>query len=98
MAQHIAEALEYDAAQESGDIISEGADSLVPAYNNPRLAWLASNMTRASYVDDAVSDGGWPRDGGIFAAIGWGMHTELAMIGGALWDAIEGEADDSEDD
>jgi hypothetical protein len=98
MAHHIAEALEYDAAQDAFDIIAEGADSLVPAYNGPRIYWLASHLSRLAFVEEALSDAGGalPKDGGLMAAIGWGMNYELLMIGRALFDAIEGEADEDE--
>jgi len=98
MAQHIAESLEYDAGEDRADIIWQGADSLVPAYNGPRLDWLSSHLSRLAFVEEAIEDAGGalPKDGGLMAAIGWGMARELEMIGNALWDAIEAEA--GEDD
>ena len=100
MAQHIAESLEYDAAQDRADIIAEGADSLVPAYNGPRLAWLASHLSRPAFVEEALQDAGgaFPEDGGLMAAIGWGIARELDLIGNALFDAIEGQADSEKEE
>jgi hypothetical protein len=98
MADHIAESLEYDSDKDRADIISEGADALVPCYNGERLAWLASHLSRAGFVDQAMQDYGTPSEGGIMAMIGCGIHAELEMIGHALFDAIESEADDDSDD
>lgn len=96
MAEHIAEALAYG-AHERFDIIAEGADSLVPVYNAERASWLASHLSRVGFVDDASEEYGTPSEGGIMAMIGRGIYFELEMIGNALWDAIEGEADEDED-
>lgn len=98
MAQHIAESLEYDAAQDLSDIVSEGADSLVPCYNGERLAWLASHLSRAGFVDDAAMELGITPDGGILEMIGVGIYAELRMIGAALVEAIEGQVDEDEEE
>lgn len=94
MAQHIAEALEYDAAQDLDDIVNEGADSIVPDYTGQRLAWLSSHLSRLAFVEEAVCNAGGelPEDGGLARAIGWGMAQEAQLIGRALADAIEAEA------
>lgn len=97
MAEHIAESLEYDAARDLQEIVIEGAASLVPCCNGERLAWLASHLARSAYVDEVVSECGWPKDGGIFEVIGYGIESELRAIGYALADAIEAQAEaDSE--
>lgn len=92
MAHYIAESLERGEDCERCEIISEGADSLVPCYNGERLAWLASHLSRAGFVDQANEDYGLPGEGGIMAMIGRGIYCELEMIGSALFDAIEAEA------
>ncbi len=61
-----------------------------------RADWLASHLSRAGFVDDASEEYGTPSEGGIMAMIGRGIYFELEMIGNALWDAIEGEADDDD--
>ena len=98
MAEHIAEALEYESDRDRSDIIAEGADSLVPAYNGPRTAWLASSVARIAFVDEAAKEYGISPDGGVMAMIGAGIAEELTMIGSALFDAIEGQADSEEEE
>ncbi len=93
MASHIADTLDYDSENDLHDIISNGADILVPDYNGERLAWLASNLNRASYVDEMIEECGWPKSGGLYLAIAYGIAHELQMIGAALVAAIEGEAE-----
>ncbi len=96
MADHIAEALEYDASRDLADIVDEGSDQRVPAYNGERLEWLASHLERAGRVDECVAEYGWPSDGGIFQAIAYGIAAELHMIGSALVAAIQQQVDESE--
>lgn len=98
MADHIAETLEYAPDNDLSDIVSEGADILVPAYNSDRLAWLASHTSRVAFVDDAAEELGIAPDGGIMAMIGTGIYTELQMIGAALVEAIEAQVDEDEEE
>lgn len=58
------------------------ADDMVDVYTGERFAWLASNLSRAGYVDEAVSDygeGRWP-EGGIVEAVGLGQYAEASEI------------------
>lgn len=96
MAEHIAETLEYDSDADLGDAVLKGSDSLVPHGNYDRAQWLASHLYRVSFVDDAVLEYGQP-EGGVMAAIGFGMARELEMIGRALVEAIEEQAEEDED-
>lgn len=98
MADHIAESLEYESDRYRSDIIAEGADSLVPYCNTERAAWLASHVSRVAYVDEAAEEYGIAPDDGVMEMIGVGIYREIEMIGNALWDAIEAQAEDEEEE
>jgi hypothetical protein len=68
----------------------------VPVYNAERADWLASHLSRVGFVDGASEEYGCDSEGGIMAMIGRGIYFELEMIGAALFDAIEGEADEDD--
>lgn len=57
----------------------EWADDNVDTYSSDRVAWLASNLNRADYVDAAVENFG-QTDAGIFDMIGQGQYAESEEI------------------
>jgi hypothetical protein len=92
MASDIADAA--DNGEDFAEAIDTASDNLIPAYNGERLAWLASHLERAGLVDEAVSEFGWPADGGIFQAIAYGIQNELHTIGHSIADALNEQADE----
>ena len=99
----------YEAIQEllgsisDCDDIDDLYDELKPEiWNSDRYEWLASNLRRASYVDEAVSEYGWP-DGGIADAIGYGQLWEYREVFDALREFLtehleQDEPDDLDED
>ena len=69
------------------DAIDYAVDAAVPCYNAERADWLASHLQRGFYVDDAVAEYGWPKDGGIYEAIAYGITFEPRMIADAIAEA-----------
>ena len=65
-----------------GDI----ADGLVTIYNAERTAWLAGNLERATYCDEAADELGC--EGGIFDRIGWGMYLCIEEMSNTIVRAI----------
>lgn len=61
------------------DYASEWADSNVDTYNGSRAHWLASNLSRAGYVDEAVEDFGH-HEYGVYGDIGLGQYRESEEI------------------
>lgn len=87
-AQLAAAELAADPDVEHGEI----ADGMVPPYNGDRFAWLASHLSRAAIVDDAVDELGGGEPLGIVEQIGLGMYSEALAIIDTLASAIEDRA------
>jgi hypothetical protein len=88
--------MEDETADSIRDNEHETCDSLVDVYNSNLLAWVGSNLTRAAFVDDAITEMGWPKDGGLFTALQWGQYEELRGIYSSLVDSLEKLAEDDE--
>lgn len=94
----ISEALEWIADGNDPGDAGSFADDAVDVYTGARFAWLASNLNRAGYVDEAVQelgDGAYPK-GGIVEAIGWGQYTEAAEVFGTVERLLEARVDELE--
>jgi hypothetical protein len=78
--------------------ISEWADSDTDSYNAQLSAWLASDLRRGAYVDDAISDFGWSDDRGIFGALAIGQMREREEIYQSLIDSLAERADSLADE
>ena len=85
------QACEWLAEGNDPDESSEFADSCVDVYTGRRLAWLASNLNRASYCDDAGWDLGFTidRKTGIVELIGLGQFAEAAEVFALVLRALE---------
>lgn len=58
----------------------EWADSEVDIYTGARYAWIASNLNRQSYIDDAITELGMEPTGDVAEMIGWGQYMEAREI------------------
>jgi hypothetical protein len=87
-----------DAIAEGADDSHEAADSFVPIYNGDRLEWLASNLTRTGYCDDAANEGLVAADATILDRIAAGIYAEFQEAFAAVLEALEGEAETRDDD
>ena len=70
------------------DMSGEFADSQVDVYTGRRLAWLASNLYRAGYCDEAVEDLGIGQVG-IIDMIGSGQYQEASEVYALVYRALE---------
>src|SRR6266516_1712460 len=61
----ISDALNFLADDGDPDDAGEFADQAVDVYTGARFAWLASNLNRAGYVDEAVAEFGYDPESGI---------------------------------
>lgn len=85
-------------AEGDQDEALEIAEGSVPVYNSTLAAWLASHVYRGGYVDEAVSELGYP-DTGIYGAIGLGYLYEVREVFQAVWEFLENlDDDESEED
>jgi hypothetical protein len=71
--------------QESGEF----ADDQVDVYTGARLVWLSSNLRRASYVDEAISEFGFDTERGIIDMIGLGQYFEAQEVFGSVLSSLE---------
>lgn len=86
---HDADATDEDALD---DLSAEWADGNVDVYNAARTAWLASNLNRAAYCDDAAAEFGGD-DRNVMDLIGLGQYMEssevFASVAGSLRERLE---------
>lgn len=73
------------------------ADSYVDIYTRDRLRWLASSLSRVGYCDTASDELGVDPREGIVSLIGAGQYLEASEVYGAVWAALENEADAREE-
>jgi len=67
----------------------ETADGLVDIYNNDRLIWLASSLSRADYCDEAQSEDYVSESASMFDRIGAGQYMEYSEILGSLVGSLQ---------
>jgi hypothetical protein len=72
----------------------EFADGHADVYNDRLYAWLSSNVTRASYVDEAVEEFGYPSDRGISGAIAMGQYMEALEVFESVVRSLEARVDE----
>lgn len=80
--EFIRDALDYLATEDNDpdDFDSEdGVAGYVDIYNHTLLAWLSSNLHRMAYVDEWVSEYGWPEDG-LAGAMQVGQRGERVEV------------------
>lgn len=72
------------------------ADSHVDVYTGARLEWLASNLNRMGYCDEAVSEGLVQADADIAERVGVGQYVEAQEVYGLVLEALQERLDDVE--
>lgn len=92
----VQDALELIANGASEDSDHEFADSAVDVYTSDRFAWLASNLNRQSYVDEARESGLADPDSDIADLIGAGQYVEAQTVYAAVYRALEDHLADVE--
>lgn len=80
------------------DDAHEFADSYVDAYTAARFAWLASDLRRQGYIDDAISELGMEPTGDVAAMIGWGQYMEAREVFESVVESLEAEVSRREDE
>lgn len=79
----------------------EFADSEVDVYTSARLAWLASNLSRSGYIEEAVSEGlTESQDPAELAGIGQYMEARevFELVARSLADRLEAVEDEAGDE
>ncbi len=76
---------------------SEFADSHVDVYTAARYAWLASNLNRGGYCDDAKNEGLAGEDADIADLIGMGQYMEAQEVYGLVLDALRERLEEIEE-
>ena len=81
----------YESGDDARDAAHEYADQSVDVYTGARLQWVASNLQRPAYADDAADDFG--ADGmGITERLGLGQYAEALEVFSLVVDALESRA------
>jgi hypothetical protein len=89
VAGKIADLVGVDSADDVRESAHEVCDGLVDVYNAELLKWVASSLTRAEYVDDAIGEFGFPTDDGLYKALQYGQFRELESIYYSLVESFE---------
>jgi hypothetical protein len=91
---------ELDDPDDAGDAMTEYCDS-ADAYNGRLVQWLASNLTRACYVEDAMTEFGTcginSREPDFFQLLRMGQYQERAEVWSLLTAALTELANDDDD-
>jgi hypothetical protein len=90
----------YDTGPEDADDVDphEFADQHVDVYTSARLAWLSSNLQRASYVDEAASEGLIDPDTDEVGRIGVGQYMEALEVMGSVLESLRERLEEIEDE
>ena len=80
--------VDLDDADDAGDAGHEFADSYVDTYTAARLQWLASNLNRLAYCDEACEEGLCAADADIADRIGAGQYVEALEVFNAVVGAL----------
>jgi hypothetical protein len=67
---------------------AEWADGHVDVYNAARVQWLASNLNRAAYCDEAAAEFGLDEERGIFHLIGLGQYMEASEVYASIAESL----------
>lgn len=70
------------------------ADAEVDVYTGRRFAWLASNLTRQGYVDQATEEFGASED--IAQAVGMGQYMEATEVFASVITSLEQHIEEEE--
>lgn len=95
----IEEVLRYNDESDLDDLRHERIDSLIPVYNTHRVAWLASDLARGDFVDEALENMGGQlgHADGIYSLIALGIDVELNMIWAAVENGLRARQDELAD-
>jgi len=83
---------EYDDIEDIDSL--EILDALIPIYNNDLLQWV-SGQSRYTFVDDAISEYGYPEEGFI-KSLQYGYMMELEEVYGLILGWIEDNTEKDE--
>lgn len=70
----------------------EFADAEVSVYTGERYAWLASNLNRQGYINQAVSDLGVEPTADVAEMIGWGWYMEAREVFDSVVESLKAAA------
>lgn len=80
------DALEAIAETDTRDDAQEYMDNRTEIHNAELIKWLASNLGRAEYVNEAVENYGY-KD--LYSALQFGMMLERSKVLDIVWDGLE---------
>lgn len=86
--------------------LNRAREELEPdAYCDELAKWFFSNINRARYVDEAVNELEWSKEGGVYAAIGWGQlrekeetYSQVHEALSEIWNDIKEDEDEEIDE
>lgn len=83
---------------EDADEPHERIDSDVDVYNHDLLQWVASHLSRAYYVDEAIKEFGWNEERGLFGALMVGQYSERMEVYNSVKQSLEALIEDEDED
>lgn len=83
---------DYETADDAREDDGDFADSAVDVYTAPLLRWLASNLNRPGYVDEARDEGLISGQENITQQITVGQYLEAREVYALVIDALESRA------
>jgi hypothetical protein len=85
----------YDALSDFADGVDVDDTDIAPdVYTVDLLAWLASNLSRLDYCDEATAEYGTDDSLGILGAISIGQYAEKREVYDAVWQSINDHAEE----
>jgi len=92
--QFVQDALQAIADSSEGEEHRAIAELEAEHRNSELLAWLGSNLSRSSYVDDEAVGQFGHSDGGIFGDIQRGMQCELEEVANSVLESLNSILED----
>ena len=81
-------------SMELSDFISEWADSHTEIYTTEIFKWYAQSAERLYFADEAISECGYDKEGGIIEALQLGIYKCLEDFAYAVLDNEDGEEEE----
>ena len=82
---YLREEREHNKSMDLSDFISEWADSHTEVYTTEVFKWYSQSAERLHFADEAISEFGYDKDGGIVKALQMGIYKCLEEFAYAVF-------------
>jgi hypothetical protein len=87
----------HDTEPDDPEDPGEFADGYVDVYNAALTAWLASDLRRGAYCDEAAEEFGYDVERGVFGLIALGQYEEASEVYHAVMEKLNERLEEIED-